>query len=65
MADALRLVNAHRFQVWDAVIWSAACTAGATVFLSEDQQDGMTLDGIRVVNPFSRSEGELTKLLTP
>jgi predicted nucleic acid-binding protein len=63
MTDALRLVNAHQFQVWDAVIWSAARTAGATVFFSEDLQDGMGLDGMRAVNPFSRSEGELMKLL--
>lgn len=62
MADALRLVNAHQFQVWDAVIWSAARAAGATVFLSEDLQDGMTLDGKWVVNPFSRSEAELQAL---
>lgn len=65
MMDALRLVNAHQIQVWDAVIWSAARAVGVTVFLSEDLQDGMTLDGMRVVNPFSRSEDELTKLLTP
>jgi predicted nucleic acid-binding protein len=64
MADALRLVNAHQFQVGDAVIWSAAGAAGATVFLSEDLQDGMNLDGMRVVNPFSRSETELAALLS-
>jgi predicted nucleic acid-binding protein len=63
MADALRLVNAHQFQVWDAVIWSAARAAGATVFLSEDLQDGLSLDGMRVVNPFMRSEAELRALL--
>ncbi len=63
MTDALRLVHAHQFQVWDAVIWSAARAAGATVFLSEDLQDGMTLNSMRVVNPFSRSEAELQALL--
>jgi predicted nucleic acid-binding protein len=63
MADALGLVNSHQFQVWDAVIWSAARAAGATVFLSEDLQDGMSLDGMRVVNPFLRSEAELSARL--
>jgi predicted nucleic acid-binding protein len=63
MADALRLVNAHQFQVWDAVIWSAARAAGVTVFLSEDLQDGLSLDGMRVANPFLRSEAELRALL--
>jgi predicted nucleic acid-binding protein len=63
MADALRLVNAHQFQVCDAVIWSAARAAGATLFLSEDLPDGMSLEGMRVVNPFLRSEAELRALL--
>lgn len=63
MTDALRLVQTHQFQVWDAVIWSAASASGATMFLSEDLQDGMTLDGMLVVNPFSRSEAELHALL--
>jgi predicted nucleic acid-binding protein len=63
MTDALRLVNAHQFQVWDAVIWSAARAAGATLFLSEDLQDGLSLDGMRVANPFLRSEAELRALL--
>jgi len=63
VADALRLVNAHQFQVWDAVIWSAARAVGATVFLSEDMQDGMMLVAMRVVNPFLRSEAELSAIL--
>ncbi|HAJ45517.1 MAG TPA: hypothetical protein DCL54_02935 [Alphaproteobacteria bacterium] len=63
MTEALRLVAAHKFQVWDAVIWSAARAAGATIFLSEDLQDGLTLDGVQVVNPFSRSDAELAALL--
>ena len=63
MTDALRLVDAHQFQVWDAVIWSAARAAGATVFLSEDLQDGLVLEGMQVMNPFSRSNTELTALL--
>jgi predicted nucleic acid-binding protein len=64
MTDATRLVNAHQLRVWDAVIWSVARAAGATVFLSEDLQDGMTLDGMLVVKPFLLSEAELESLLT-
>ena len=48
---ALQLVERHKFQVWDAVNWTASRMAGATVFLSEDLQDGLVLDGMRVVNP--------------
>lgn len=62
-ACALDLVRAHQFQVWDAVIWAAARAAGATIFFSEDLQDGFTLDGMRVVNPFLCSEAELQSLV--
>ncbi len=60
---ALQVVGRHKFQVWDAVIWTASRIAGATVFLSEDLQDGLVLDGMRVVNPFIQSDADLAKLL--
>ncbi|MGD9966161.1 MAG: PIN domain-containing protein [Hyphomonadaceae bacterium] len=63
MSSALVLVRDHKFQVWDAVIWSAARAAGATVLFSEDMQHGFALDGMRAVNPFALSETELQALL--
>ena len=60
---AAKLVRAHDLQVWDAVIWSAARAAGATLFLTEDLQDGLVLDGMRVANPFAVSAGDLETLL--
>jgi len=60
---ALAMVRDHQFQVWDAVIWSASREAGATLFLSEDLQNGLILDGMRVVNPFTVSEADLAALL--
>ena len=63
MRAALALVAAHQFQVWDAVIWAASKQAGATVLFSEDMQDGLTLNGMTVVNPFSRSATELARLV--
>ena len=38
---------------WDALIVAAAHAASCTVLLSEDMQDGMRLDGLRVVDPFA------------
>jgi predicted nucleic acid-binding protein len=61
-AKALTLVREHQFQVWDAVIWSASREAGATLFLSEDLQDGLLLDGMRVVNPFVMNDADLASL---
>jgi predicted nucleic acid-binding protein len=59
LGKAMSLVRDHQFQVWDAVIWAASREAGATHFLSEDLQDGLALDGMRVVNPFKLTQAEL------
>jgi predicted nucleic acid-binding protein len=58
-AKALTMVRDHQFQVSDAVIWSASREAGATLLLSEDLQDGLLLDGMRVVNPFVLNDADL------
>ena len=49
------LVRAERFglQYFDALIVTVARDAGATILLSEDMQDGIDLDGLVVLNPFS------------
>lgn len=51
--DAVRAVAAHGFSYFDAQIWAAARSAGATVLLTEDFQDGRTVEGVRTVNPFA------------
>lgn len=60
---ALAMVRDHQFQVWDAVIWSASREAGATLLFSEDLQDGLALNGMKAVNPFSLSQADLAALL--
>ncbi len=42
----------YRIQYFDALIITVARRAGATILLSEDMQDGLEVDGLRVVNPF-------------
>jgi predicted nucleic acid-binding protein len=51
-AGACELVSHHDFQVWDAVILSAAAHSEAEILLSEDMQDGFRWRGVTVVNPF-------------
>jgi len=60
---ASRLVREHDLQVWDAVIFCAGRAVGASLLLSEDMQDGLKLDGVRIANPFNLSSGELSALL--
>lgn len=58
------LAHRHRLQLWDAVIWQAAATLGARIFLSEDLQDGLLLEGMMVLNPFANENtGKLDELL--
>jgi len=43
-----------RFQLsyWDALIIEAAVASGCATVLTEDLNDGETINGVRVVNPF-------------
>lgn len=41
-----------RFQWWDCVILAGAIRAGCRYLLSEDYEDGRTIDGTTIVNPF-------------
>jgi predicted nucleic acid-binding protein len=50
--EAVRGVEQHQLNFWDAQIWAAARLNHATVILSEDFQDGRTLEGVRFANPF-------------
>lgn len=40
---------------WDSLIVAAAQLASCQTLLSEDLQNGMDLDGVRVVNPFEKA----------
>ena len=49
---ACALARVHRLQLWDCVVCAASMQAGAKVLLTEDMQDGRTLDSLRLINPF-------------
>ncbi|HXP83643.1 MAG TPA: PIN domain-containing protein [Bryobacteraceae bacterium] len=52
--EAAELSAAHRLSFWDALIVVAAARSGAKVLYSEDLQDGRTMLGVTIVNPFRR-----------
>lgn len=51
---ALLLREETGFQFYDSLIVAAALQLGCSTLLSEDLQDGRTLDGLVIRNPFRR-----------
>jgi len=58
IAGASTMARAHHLQFWDCVVCAAALDAGAKVLLTEDMQDGRSLDGLRLINPFQSDNDE-------
>ena len=52
VAFALDLAAAGRTSYWDGLLLATVARAGCTVLLSEDMQDGATIAGVTVRNPF-------------
>jgi predicted nucleic acid-binding protein len=53
----------YRLQFWDALIWQVAKSAGAEAFVSEDLQDGLSIEGMTVINPFDPANaGRIARL---
>lgn len=50
---AFGLAEQRSLQYFDALIVSVAKRAGATILLSEDMHDGLEIEGLKIVNPFS------------
>jgi len=49
-----------QFSWWDSLIVAAAKISDCSTLLSEDLQDGLDIDGLRIVNPFSEEFSENT-----
>ncbi len=54
---AIALSRDAQLSLWDAPIVHAAATSGCDRVLTEDLQDGATVAGVRVEDPFSGSGG--------
>ena len=50
--SALAQVEGGRLSYWDSLMLAASRKAGCTIMISEDMQDGATLFGLEIVNPF-------------
>ncbi|HYN46064.1 MAG TPA: PIN domain-containing protein [Allosphingosinicella sp.] len=61
--EAAAMAERFRLQLWDCVIWRAARSNGASVFVSEDLQDGFSTGGMTVLNPFNSKNAEVLAAL--
>jgi predicted nucleic acid-binding protein len=52
--EAGRGVRDHGLSFYDAQIWAIAKLNQIPVVFTEDFQDGMSLEGVRFVNPFAQ-----------
>lgn len=50
---AVSAASEKRHAFWDAMLLATARDAGCSVILSEDMQDGATIEGVLVRNPFA------------
>lgn len=48
----MRIAERHRLSIYDAMIVAAARLAGCKVIVTEDMQDGLHLEGMRIRDPF-------------
>jgi predicted nucleic acid-binding protein len=64
--DALDLSEAHRLQLFDALILAASAKAGCDLLLSEDLHDGFVWRSMTVTNPFgAQLDARIAALLGP
>lgn len=63
LLEAAQFATRYKLQFWDSVIWQVAVAAGAAFFLTEDMQDGLSLGGLTVINPFSRANESALRAL--
>ncbi len=65
LSAALEAVRAHRLAFWDAMLWASAQRAGVRHLLTEDMQDGFTLQGVTFIDPFKRENDQLIDNVLP
>ena len=53
--DAIDLHRMHGFSLWDSLVLECAAVSGCSILYTEDLQDGQTVRGLTIVDPFRRS----------
>ena len=62
LEGAFQAEDRHRLSFWNALIVSAARASGCDYVLTEDLQDGQSLDGVVIVNLFRHGPDSLRRI---
>jgi len=65
LAAALDLVSAHNISFWDALLCATSIRMGLSFLMTEDLQDGRSLHGLTIVNPFRPDNDALVDHILP
>jgi predicted nucleic acid-binding protein len=65
LVHAMRAVREHGLAFWDALLWATVRRAGVDLLITEDFQDGRTIEGVRIVNPFAERNAALIDRTLP
>jgi predicted nucleic acid-binding protein len=66
VVEAAAVAARYKLPFWDALILEASRSGGATVLLSEDMQDGLSVGALTVRNPFNpANRPQIESLLRP
>jgi predicted nucleic acid-binding protein len=53
IVEAIKVHRLYAVSFWDALVIQCARAAGCVSVLTEDMQDGQTIEGVRISNPFA------------
>ena len=56
---ARRIRASFGYSWWDCLLLASALELGCKYFLSEDLQDGQTIEGLTIVDPFAHSPDQI------
>ncbi|WP_176473130.1 PIN domain-containing protein [Sphingomonas lenta] len=65
LPEAFDLSRRHKLQYWDALILTVARANGVATLLTEDMQDGATIDGVLILDPFNPANRARLDALLP
>ncbi len=56
LKKALSTLSKYGLQFWDAILWATAKESKCSLIITEDFQDGRSIEGVQFINPFKEDK---------